>query len=199
MSATTPQRQLAEEERRLELEARGGLDQLVQLLTKAALDAAADQKVEFTNKKREQLRRQSDILSGAVAELIKILTDDPHTYVREYRLAKLYEALGSTAFVASYVIKNKTLDELRTAPATEKRLAKAKTPKVQAIIYEEFEKFLQDNPNDKRGPYEVANVIHHSVCQRLIRELGRKKNPPLKADTIAKSYLKKHPYFSKSD
>jgi len=63
------------------LEARGGLDQLVQLLTKTAIDAATDQKVKFTNKKREQLRRQSDILSGAVAELIKILTDHPHAHI----------------------------------------------------------------------------------------------------------------------
>jgi hypothetical protein len=40
----TPQRQLAEEERR-----RLELDQLVQLLTKTAIDAATDQKVKFTD------------------------------------------------------------------------------------------------------------------------------------------------------
>jgi len=193
----TPQRQLAEEERRrLELEARGGLDQLVQLLTKTAIDAATDQKVKFTNKKREQLRRQSDILSGAVAELIKILTDHPHAHIREYRLANLFEALGSTAFIASYVIKNKTLDKLRTADATEKRLSKVRKPEVETIIGEEFAKFRKQQPATKGGPWKFANAIYKPVNARLIKELHRKKE--LSRDAIAR-YLKKHPYFSKSD
>jgi hypothetical protein len=95
------------------------------------------------------LRRQSDILSGAVGELVKVLTDHPRALVREYRLTKLFEALGSSAFIASYVIKNKTLDKLRPARATEKRLEKVRKPEVTNILCEQFDIFRKQHPDWK--------------------------------------------------
>jgi hypothetical protein len=113
----------------------------------------------------------------------------------EERLTALYSSMGVTAAMARQQMEDPAIKILHehTAPATKERLEKAKKPKVQAIIYEEFEKFLKQNPNNKHGRRESAGGIHHVVCQRLIRELGRKKNPPIEVDTIVKLYLKKHP------
>jgi hypothetical protein len=187
-----------EEWRRRELEARGGLDQLVQLLAESAIDAAADRKFKFTNEERKQLRKHSDILSGAAAELAKILIDHPLEHVREYRLAKLFEALGSTTFIASHVVKNKTIDRLRTAPATEKRLENAQQTKTEIIIGEEVDRFRKQYPDEfrklrrnGRGHHAVANRICESINERCKNELHRKR---LSSDRIAR-YLKKDRHF----
>jgi LPS O-antigen subunit length determinant protein (WzzB/FepE family) len=198
----TPQRQFAEDERqRLELEARGGLDQLVQLLTKAAHSAAADQKTEFTDTERERLCRQSDILSGAVAELIKILTDHPYAHIREYRLANLFEALGSTAFLAPLVVENPTFDRLRAAPATERRLEMVQKSTVVSIICEEFDTLRKQQPDTEWGPWEAARVCYEPINKRIAKLIrGKKiKGKPLETDSIARYLKKHHPYFSKSD
>jgi hypothetical protein len=196
----TPQRQLAEEERR-----RLELDQLVQLLTETAIDAATDQKVKFTDEKRAQLRRQSDILSGAVGELVKVLTDHPRALVREYRLTKLFEALGSSAFIASYVIKNKTLDKLRPARATEKRLEKVRKPEVTNILCEQFDIFRKQHPDWKpntprRGAHYVAKCLYDQVNNRVTKLIRvKKKSPGLKRDTIARYLKEQCPDLFKSD
>jgi hypothetical protein len=174
------------------------LDQLVQLLMGSAIDAATDRKVEFTNKERDQLRRQSSILSGAVAELIKVLTDHPLEHVREHRLAKLFEALGSTTFIASHVIKNKTLERLRTAPATAKTQELAQKTKVEIIIGEELDRFRKQWPDEFRklrrngkGHHAIASRICGSVNKRLKNDLHR---DPLGVPMIVQ-YLKKDPHF----
>jgi hypothetical protein len=146
-------------------EIRRGLNQLVQTLTRAAGSAAADQKAKFTDTERELLRRHSDILPGAVAELTKILTDHPLEHVREYRLAKLFEALGSTTFIASRVIKNETRDRLQIAAAVNVRSAGAK--EIKRIIAEEMAQRDCNGPVDKA----TAEHIRDAVCKRAGRDV----------------------------
>jgi hypothetical protein len=181
-----------------ELEIQRGLDKLVQILTGAAGSAATARRPKFTDKERAQLHRQSSILPSAVAELVKILTDHPFEHVREYRLAKLFEALGSTTIIASHVIENKTLERLRTAAATDKNQELAQTTKVAIVIGEELDKFRKQQPDkfrklrrNGRGHHAIAGIIRGPVNKRLKNELGRKL---LGAPMIAQ-YLKKDPHF----
>jgi hypothetical protein len=120
------------------------LDHLVRLLIGSAIDAATDRRPKFTDEEREQLRRQSSIHSGAVAELVKILTDHPLGHIREHRLATLFEALGSTTFIASHVIENKAVERLRTAAATEVKLADGH--RRDEILVEVARAILQKHP-----------------------------------------------------
>jgi hypothetical protein len=184
-----------------ESEIRRGLDKLVQILTEVAGSAAADQKTEFTDTERERLCRQSDILSGAVAELIKVLIDHPHAHIREYRLAKLFEALGSTAFLAPLVVENPTFDRLRAAPPTKKRLELVQKSTVVSIICEEFDTLRKQQPDTEWGPWEAARVCYEPSNKRIAKLIrGKKiKGKTLKADSIARYLKKHHPYFSKSD
>jgi hypothetical protein len=179
-------------------EARRGLNKLVQTLMWAAGSAAADQKTKFTDTERERLRRHSDILPGAVAVLMDILTDHPQANVREYRLAKLFEALGSTTFIASHVIDNPTLERLRTAAAGEKNQALAQTTKVALIVGEELDRFRKQQSDEfrrlrrnGRGQHAIASRIRGSINKRLKNELRRRR---LGVARIAQ-YLKKDPYF----
>jgi hypothetical protein len=136
------------------------LDHLVQLLMGSALDAATDRKPKFTNKEREKLHRQSSVLSGAVAELVKILTDHPLEHIREHRLATLFEALGSTTFIASYVVKNKTLDRLRAGAmvaTTNKRVARKAENK--RIIAEEMARRGCVGPIDKATAEDIGDGV----------------------------------------
>jgi hypothetical protein len=111
-----------------EPEIRRGIDQLTQLLTAAALDAATDRKAKFTDEERNQLRRQSGILSAAVAEL-RTLADHPRKHVRAHRLITLFGALGATTFIASHAVKSRALDRLRAASGANKNVQRRSSPK----------------------------------------------------------------------
>jgi hypothetical protein len=131
----------------------------------SALDAASDRKVNFTDEERERLRRQSGILSSAVAELVKILADHPLEHGREHRLAKLSEALGATTFIASHVIDNATLRRLRTAATNATRSAEKEETK--RIIADELAKLehLDLTYNARAG------LIRKKVCARAGKDL----------------------------
>jgi hypothetical protein len=188
-----------------ETEIRRGLNNLAQILAAAAGSAAAYRKKIFTNREREQLRRQSGIHCCAVAELIDALADHPRALVREHRLAKLFEAVGSSAFIASYVVKNPTLDLLRSAAATKGRLDKVREPEVTNIICEEFGIFRKRHPDWKpntprRGAHYVAKIIYKPVNNRVTKLIRvKKKTPGLRPDTIARYLRKQYPNLFKSD
>ena len=139
MSATTPQRQLAEEERRrLELEARGGLDQLVQLLTKAASDAWHDQRLWGHGDGARYFGRSADLIM-TVDKLSKVILDHPDAGVRTERLVALHDALEAAAIIGG-CLKTPAANRLRTVAVTEKRRqqARAQVPRTAEIIEDEF-------------------------------------------------------------
>jgi hypothetical protein len=148
------------------------LDQLVQLLMGSALEAATDRKVKFTDEERQRLHTHSNILSGAVAELVKILVNHPLEHVRENRLAELSEALGSAVLIASCVIDNPTLRRLRTAATNATRSAEKKETK--RIIADELAKLERPYLTDEAK----ARHIKKKVCARAGKDL--------ETDTITK-------------
>jgi hypothetical protein len=141
------------------------LDHLVRLLIGSATDAATDRRPKFTDDERKQLLRQGSILSGAVAELMDVLTDHPLERVREHRLATLFEALGSTTFVASHVVKSRTLGRLRIAAAVGTRSAGAKEAK--RIIAEEMTQHGCAGPIDKRTAGRIGDTVRDRTGQDL--------------------------------
>jgi hypothetical protein len=84
-------RQQREQETRRALD----LSQLIELLMETAAGCVSDQRL--TEAERELWIRQGQIFSSSVAELVKELEDHEHAHVRDYRLNKLFEALGSAA------------------------------------------------------------------------------------------------------
>jgi hypothetical protein len=194
VSATTPQRQLAEEERRrLELEARGGLDQLVQLLTKAASDAWHDQRLWGHGDRARYFGRSADLIM-TVDKLSKVILDHPDAGVRTERLVALHDALEAAAIIGG-CLKTPAANRLRTVAVTEKRRqqARAQVPRTAEIIEDEFNKLREKYPNKdfkKKGPWKTARVLK----QRCERE----GQLALEADTIAR-YLIRLPYFSPTD
>jgi hypothetical protein len=146
-----------------ESEIRRGLDKLAQVLTGAAGAAAAYQKMKLTDRERERLRKQGSIHPSAVTVLVDILADHPRANVREYRLAKLFEAVGSAAYIASYVVKNEA-HRVRTVAANTANPARKK--KTKRVITEELA---------KRGPnlsnQRAAELIHKTAKNRAVRKL----------------------------
>jgi hypothetical protein len=138
---------------------------LAQLLKGAALDAACDRKTKFTDEERERLYRQGNILSGAVAELIKILTDHPRVRAREFRLATLFEALGATTFIASHVVKNSVLDRLRAASATNENVDRKEG--TMRIIAEEMARQGCVGPINKATADELRDTVLERTGQKL--------------------------------
>jgi hypothetical protein len=149
------------------------LDQLLELLAGAALDAASDRKVEFTDVERERLRRQGGILSNAVDELVQILIDHPQEHIREHRLTALFAALGATTFIASHVINNKTLNRVRATPATNENVARKE--RIKEIIADELAKLSRSDLSDKAKA---------SLIQKKVR--ARAGSDDLRVDTITK-------------
>lgn len=166
------EKELLRHELRHEQETRRDLDQLTDLLAKAARDAASDNRL--TEDDRQFLRRQGDIFSTAVSKLIELLAkDQQHAHVREYRLRKLFEALGSTCVIASHQVTDQIKNRLRAAPATAAK--KATTEKTNEIIFEVAEMKWRRRPN--WTPWGIAGEIHEQVNERLkaqgLKPLGR--------------------------
>jgi hypothetical protein len=134
---------------------------LVQLLVISAFDRGR-RKVKFTDGESERLRRQSSILSSAVAELVKILADHPQANVREYRLAKLFEVVGSSAFIASHVIDNPTLNRMRTAATNAARSAEKEETK-RSIAKE----WANISRSDYLTDEAIAGLIQKKICKDL--------------------------------
>jgi hypothetical protein len=109
--------------KRHKLKTRHGLNQFVELLTKAAEAACHDE--ELRPRERALFLRQGDIFSTAVAELIEILKDHQDPEVREARLFSLYKAVGSAAVIASHRMIDPVGNRRRATPATKGTVAQA--------------------------------------------------------------------------
>ena len=150
-----------------EPEIRRGIDQLTQLLTAAALDAATDRKAKFTDEERNQLRRQSGILSAAVAEL-RTLADHPRKHVRAHRLITLFGALGATTFIASHAVKSRALDRLRAASGANKNVQRKKG--ILQIIAEEMARRHCVGPIDKATAGEFTDIVRERTGKKVEAE-----------------------------
>jgi len=88
-----------------------------------------------TNEERELLARQSQKLQIAVAELKRILMTNCSSPVeREYRLEKLWDALGAAAFIAATRVVNPIKMRCMTEAAAHMREKRARTDIDDAII-----------------------------------------------------------------
>jgi len=104
------------------------LNPLIKLLKETVAGCASHKGL--TKDERKLWIRQGEIFSSSVAELEAILTDHPPAHVREHRLYKLFEALGSACFIAARVV-DPIGNRLKTARALDKR----KAPNTTAICY----------------------------------------------------------------
>jgi hypothetical protein len=184
----TPQRQLAEEERR-ESAARCALEQLVALLMAAASDTWHNTKLR--GRDRALHRGRGDTLLATVDRLSKVILDHSDAGVRADRLIDIHDALEAAAILADG-LKVPIAHRLRTAAATEKNREQA--PRTAEIIEDEFNKLREKYPNKdfkKDGPWKTARFLYQSVKQRREQE-GLSK---LETDTIGR-YLAKLPFFS---
>jgi hypothetical protein len=155
-----------------EHEARDDLAQLIEFVKGMAADAASDKRL--TDKDREFFKRQLSIFRGSVAELIKALGDHQHTHVREYRLQKLFEALGSTCIIARNQLVDPIKNRLSTIAATKGR--SVLTPKINEIIASEATGIRQRRSDFSDN--EVARQIKDRVNERIAEaatEAGVKK------------------------
>jgi hypothetical protein len=93
-----------------------------------------------------------------------ILADHQHAHVREHRLYKLFEALGSACFIAARV-EDPIWNRLKTAPATDKKRA------VTKIVIEEAEKtkIWREHPDCSRSL--IAGQIEKLVNERIKAEV----------------------------
>lgn len=150
---------------------RRSLRQLTDLLAGAAADGASNARL--TDDERNQLIRQGAIFSSSVAELIKILEDHQHEHVREHRLYKLFEAVGSACFIGHCQLIDPTRNRLKTTDATDAK--KASSQKTDDIIVQEAKATWRRHPN--HTPWRVAGEIGERVNQRLgsegLEKLGR--------------------------
>lgn len=143
---------------RREEETRRDLSHLIELLKKTAADCASYEGL--TKKERARWIRQGESFSSSVAELEMILTDRHPVRVREYRLYKLFEVLGSACFIAARV-EDLTGNRLRTAKAANAR----HSPLTQKIVEEKAEKIRREFPGYK--DWHIAGMIEKSVNEKI--------------------------------
>jgi hypothetical protein len=147
---------------RTEEETRRDLGQFIDLVTKTAAASTSCEKL--TKDEREWLIRQRNIFSSSVAELTAILADHHHEHVREHRLYKLFEALGSACVLAH--LGDPIRDRLRTTPASDAK--KGRSQRIDSIIADEAAPFWRGRPSYK--PWRVAGEIRGRLNQRLRTE-----------------------------
>jgi hypothetical protein len=145
---------------RREQETRHDLSQLTDCLKETAAACASDERL--AKGERDLWIKQGNIFSSSVAELEAILTDHQYEHVREHRLYKLFEALGSACFIAKRVV-DPIENRLRTAPATAAK--KAPSQKADEIIAEEAAPIWRKHPSRTR--WRVAGEIEERVNERL--------------------------------
>jgi hypothetical protein len=146
---------------RREQEARRDLDQLIDLLAKAAVDAASDDRLSETD--RQFLKRQQQSFSGSAAELMKLLADHPYPHDREHRLRTLFWLLGSTCIIARNRLVDPIKNRLGTIAATRDRTAL--TPKIDEIIASEAKAVRQRRPDFSDN--EIARHIKKRVNELI--------------------------------
>ena len=100
-----------------ERETRRDLAQLVVFLRNVALDASRDDDLRLCE--RELFRRQRRIFSAAITKLVKMHLNN---HSEANALARLFEALGAAAFIASRSIMDPIENRRRSAFATKERL-----------------------------------------------------------------------------
>ena len=163
---------------RREQDARRQLGQLTDLLAKAAAVGVSDERL--TKEERERLMRQRDVLSGSVAELITILTDHQPAEVCEYRIYKLFEALGSACVLGNRYLVDPIRNRLSVLPATNAKKAKAKSQWTKNIIVEAAEAIRRKHPS--YAQWRIAGEIRKLINQKRSAE----GLAPLRQSAIAK-------------
>jgi hypothetical protein len=174
-------RSAAEKElRRQEQETRDNLADFIKSVRAVAAESV--QATRIDDDERELRRRHHKHFSSSVKELIAILADHPHAHQREYRLFKLWQALGSVSFIANRwterIERRIKIESAAQATAAKK----ATTARVDDIIVEAAGPFWRKYQTYK--PWRVAGEFCDEINVRLA---ALPKQKPLGRNAIAKS------------
>jgi hypothetical protein len=172
-----------------------GLRNFVDFLVEIANEGEFDKKGKrrLTHGEHARLVGHGQLLSNAVEELARILSDQQPHHVRKRRLDMFWQALGSAAVIASYQAKNPLVErqELeRAAHATsEKNILSQRVDDiiVNVSVATQLPRLWRNNPD--RGPWWAAGEIDLA----LNNQLAEKRLPLLKRDAIRRRLEKLKP------
>jgi hypothetical protein len=153
-----------------------GLQNFVDFLVEIANEGEFDKqgRRRLTEEECKLLHRHGELLSGnstlpnhpgVVAELVEMLVDRQPAPVQEYRLHKLWQAMGSACVIASYQAENPDARKIweRAARATAGKVAKSQL--IDEIIAAVAEPICRKHTT--WPPWRIAGEIRDSVNARL--------------------------------
>jgi hypothetical protein len=158
-----------------------GLREFTDFLVDAAQNGAVSEKL--VQRDRARLSVQADLLSRAVAELTKILTDHQTSRVQKSHLAILYQALGSACTIASYQVENPAVKrEMRERAAYATRERKAQSQKIDDVLFAVLSAWCSHPGREWAMAPENSWRVVDVILETLNKQLKRKK--PLKRDAV---------------
>ena len=155
-----------------EQETRRELNEFVKFLIDAAEDGVHDKEAKRTREERARLSIHKHLIANSVAELIKDLTDHHDARVRERRLQNLWQALGSSALIASQQVTNPIAERLTRQSAAHATAKKKETSaKIDDVIIATAGPIWHKHP--KWTPWRVAGTSYEQVSDQLPKRLGQ--------------------------
>ena len=168
----SPDRSAKNDLERREQETRRELNEFVKFLIDAAEDGVHDKEAKRTREERARLSIHKHLIANSVAELIEDLTDHHDGRVRERRLQNLWQALGSSALIASQQVTNPIAERLTRQSAAHATAKKKETSaKIDDAIIAVARPIWCKHPTWK--PWRVAGTIYEQVKDQLPERLGQ--------------------------